>query len=131
MELYCQQTGAGSEYVVLLHGLFGASSNLKPIARGLEDRYCCLLPDLRNHGRSPHSNQMNYPLMAADLATLMDSQNISSAHLVGHSMGGKVAMQFAMAHSSRVRSLVVADIAPVTYPPHHAQVLAALGVADR
>ena len=126
MELFCQNAGNGGECVVLLHGLFGASSNLKPIARGLEDRYRCILPDLRNHGRSPHSDQMDCSLMAGDLVELMDKQDIDSAHLLGHSMGGKVAMQFALTHGSRVRSLAVADIAPVSYPPHHTQVLAAL-----
>jgi esterase len=125
LKLHSQIIGHG-EPVVLLHGLFGSGSNLRGLARSLADHYCCHLPDLRNHGLSPHSPMMDYPAMAADVIHYMDSHNIDSAHLLGHSMGGKVAMQAALNYSDRVKKLLVADIAPVKYPAHHNDVLQGL-----
>ncbi|MCB1668381.1 MAG: alpha/beta fold hydrolase [Porticoccaceae bacterium] len=103
------------QVVVLLHGLFGSLTNLASLGRALSENYRVILADLRNHGDSPHSDDMSYPLMAQDIEQLLNSLNIQRAHFVGHSMGGKVAMQVALNHANRVNKLVVADIAPVTY----------------
>ena len=112
--------------IILLHGLFGNMDNLTPVARSLTDHYGVLSVDLRNHGRSFHKPTMTYPEMASDVLALMGQLGIASAVVIGHSMGGKVAMQLAVQQPERVRALVVGDIAPVDYPPHHQNVLRAL-----
>ena len=101
--------------LILLHGLFGSSANWMGIARRLESDWHVIIPDLRNHGRSPHVTSMSYPQMAADLIALLDRMEISTAHMLGHSMGGKLAMTLALTKGDRVEKLVVADVAPVSY----------------
>ncbi len=101
--------------LLILHGLYGSSANWSRHARWLAERYRVILPDLRNHGRSPHHPRMDYPAMAADLIQLLDDCDCPQAVVMGHSMGGKAAMAMALAHPERVRALVVADIAPVNY----------------
>ena len=102
--------------VVLLHGLFGSAANWGSVARQLaSERYHVVVPDLRNHGQSPHDAEHSYPAMAADLEALLDRLGVGKAIVVGHSMGGKVAMHFALTSPDRVTALVVVDIAPVTY----------------
>lgn len=102
--------------VILMHGMFGSLSNLGLVGRALLDHgYRVIAVDMRNHGLSPHENNMSYADMAADIIELMDSLSIQHAHLLGHSMGGKVGMQVAMSYPERVKKLIVADIAPVTY----------------
>lgn len=128
--LFCQQDGAGRP-VLLLHGLLGASANLAGIARELARNYLVLRVDLRNHGRSPHAAAINYPLMAADVLQLLDERHIGGCAVIGHSMGGKVAMELALAAPRRVACLVVVDIAPVAYPPdRHEEPLRALAGVD-
>ena len=112
--------------LIILHGLFGSSDNLSRIATELEKNYRVYRVDLRNHGASFHNDKMNYELMVEDLSFLMSSLSIESAHIIGHSMGGKVAMLFSLLHPNKVKSLIVADIAPVTYTPHHTQILKGL-----
>jgi len=85
-----------------------------------------LTVDLRNHGRSPHADEFSYDAMAADLLELLDREHISSAHLLGHSLGGKTAMHFSLLHSERIDGLIVADIAPVDYPNRHEHILEVL-----
>ncbi|MCS5563640.1 MAG: alpha/beta fold hydrolase, partial [Oleiphilaceae bacterium] len=98
--------------LILLHGLFGSLENLGGIARRLEDGWQIHALDERNHGSSPHTDDMDYPAMAEDVIAYLDAQGIEKASLLGHSMGGKVAMQVALKHPERVRSLIVADISP-------------------
>lgn len=123
--------------IVLLHGLFGSSANWHGIARRLAAQRRVLVPDLRNHGRSPQHPRMTYPAMAVDLLALLDAQGIAQAALVGHSMGGKAAMWLALEAPHRVQALAVADIAPVAYPGRFEGLLQALasldldGLADR
>jgi esterase len=117
--LHCQESGGGEPVVVLLHGLFGLGSNLGALARALAPRCRVLVPDLRNHGRSFHAPGMDYRSMAGDVARLLDARDVEGVALLGHSMGGKLAMQFALDHPQRCSRLVVADIAPVAYAPHH------------
>ena len=114
MKLYAKQHGQGDD-VITLHGLFGSHENLGVINRRLASVLRVHGLDLRNHGRSPHDGLMNYQVMAEDVLTYMDEHAIGRAHLVGHSMGGKVAMTLALMAPHRVNRLAVIDIAPVTY----------------
>jgi esterase len=126
LPLRCQVRGSGPP-LVLLHGLLGSSSNLGNLARHLVGSYQILSPDLRNHGRSPHSQAMNYSLMIADIVKLLDNHGIEKCALIGHSMGGKVAMGVAMLQPDRVQALVVVDICPIDYPTaHNDQIIEAL-----
>jgi esterase len=114
--LAASEAGAGPP-VVLLHGLFGAGQNWGGIRSVLARRFRVLTPDLRNHGASWRDPDMTYAAMAADVAETMDAAGMPRAAVLGHSMGGKVAMALALAQPARVERLVVADIAPVRYPP--------------
>jgi pimeloyl-ACP methyl ester carboxylesterase len=116
MRLNLVELGQGKP-VVLLHGLFGAAQNWGAIQRRLAVRYRVLALDLRNHGDSPHDALMDYPAMAADVAETIAGVTAAPAAIIGHSMGGKVAMALALTEPQLVSRLVVADIAPVTYPP--------------
>lgn len=111
MDLYYKEFGSGNP-LLILHGLFGFSDNWQTIARKLAERRLVITPDLRNHGRSPHVPTHTYGAMSADLHTFMTGKWIFSADLVGHSMGGKVAMQFALDHPDMVNRLVVIDMEP-------------------
>jgi esterase len=121
VELHCQAAGEGPATILLLHGLFGMSANLGTVARHLSSHYRTLRCDLRNHGRSPHVASMNYEVMAGDVLRMLDQRGIDRCAVLGHSMGGKVAMQLALDHPERVAALIVADIAPVEYAPERHQ----------
>jgi len=127
--LHFKQLGHG-EPLVLLHGLFGSGDNWFGVAPRLAEKFHVFAPDLRNHGYSPHHAEMGYPLMAADVEKFFLSQKIESAHVVGHSMGGKVAMQFALDFPARVKKLVVVDMAPRAYARAHDKIFAALLALD-
>lgn len=100
---------------VILHGLFGMIDNWQLHAQRLSTDYCVYALDLRNHGRSPHSEEMNYSVMAEDVALFCKEKGLEKIVLLGHSMGGKVAMQFAVDFPDLLDVLVVADIAPKSY----------------
>ena len=123
--LNCRTTGAGRP-VLLLHGLLGSGNNMGSLARHLQERYQILSLDLRNHGRSGQSCVMNYPAMAVDVLHFLERQGIDQCALVGHSMGGKVAMQLAFLYPECLHKLVVVDIAPKAYPPQNLQAVDAL-----
>lgn len=125
MQLNFIKSGQGQP-IILLHGMFGSASNLGAAARALSKRFTVYSVDLRNHGKSPHAWRMDYPSMAEDVLGLMADEGLSSAHLLGHSMGGKTAMQLALTRPQRVDKLIVADIAPVTYQHEHSNVLRGL-----
>jgi esterase len=125
MILHTVEAGEGPP-VALLHGLFGAARNLGVVQRALAPRFRVLALDLRNHGASPHAAAMDYPVMAADVLETLDQHGALPAALVGHSMGGKAAMMAALSQPDRVSRLVVADIAPVAYQHHNAEIAAAL-----
>jgi esterase len=112
--------------VALLHGLFGSARNLGVVQRALAPRFRVLALDLRNHGASPHAAAMDYPAMAADVLETLDQRAALPAVLVGHSMGGKAAMMAALSHPDLVTRLVAADIAPVAYEHHNAEIADAL-----
>lgn len=122
MQLHFEKSGQG-EPLVMMHGMFGSLDNLGAIARLLEDHFTLYRLDLRNHGDSPHADSMSFREMAEDVREFMDSQSLDSAFVFGHSLGGKVGMELACQHPERVKKLVVADIAPVTYPSHHNAIL--------
>jgi esterase len=112
-----REAGADGLPLLFLHGMLGASSNWLGIARPLRHRHPILIPDLRNHGRSPHHPEMDYPTMGADLLRLLDGLGLGRVVLIGHSMGAKVAMWLALHAPERVEGLVSLDMAPVEYPP--------------
>jgi esterase len=113
--------------VVLLHGLFGKQDNLGLLKQALQPHYSIISVDLRNHGASTWHADMNYHAMSNDILNLLTNLNIPKAHLLGHSMGGKVAMAVALQAPETVSSLIVADIAPVNYTEHrHLAVFKAL-----
>lgn len=130
VNIHATETGSGPD-VVLIHGLFGMGSNLGALARSLQDRFRVHSVDLPNHGRSSWMVPANIPGMAQALLSWMDHRGLGSASMVGHSLGGKVAMELALRHSTRVEALVVADISPVAYPAHHRNEFAALAAVDQ
>lgn len=118
-------SGAGSD-VILLHGLFGQGSNLRGIARALEGRFRVHCLDLPDHGRSPWVAAASLEAYAARVLEWMNVNRIDGSHIIGHSLGGKVAMQLALSSAARVWGLVIADIAPVRYPRQHSEILEAM-----
>lgn len=117
--------------VVILHGLFGSGTNWNRIARDLATDHLVVTMDLPNHGQSPHVEHMSYPDMANTVAATMDHHGIPPATVVGHSMGGKVAMALALTDSAYVQRLLVADIAPMAYGDHgHGRLLRSLRRMD-
>ncbi|MDE0841897.1 MAG: alpha/beta fold hydrolase [Cellvibrionales bacterium] len=129
MKLNYSRRGEGSS-VVLMHGMFGSQGNLGTVARALSENFNTLSLDLRNHGGSPHDPMMSLETMAEDLIETLDSLAIDRVALLGHSLGGKVAMQAALTYPERIAKLVVADIAPVSYTQSHNPILDALRVLD-
>ena len=112
-EIFGEQHGGCP--LLILHGFFASSRNWRTIARQLAAKRRVYVLDMRNHGLSPQAENMDYPAMAADVHSFMNRHGIETAHLLGHSMGGKIAMWFALNHPQRVVELVVADISPVGY----------------
>lgn len=123
--LHYQEYGKGPP-IIILHGLFGSSTNWRSLSKSLSEHYRVITPDLRNHGRSSHYPSMNYSEMANDIANLMDTLSLQQSTLIGHSMGGKVAMVNALLHPDRVEKLVVLDIAPVNYDHRYGKIFHAL-----
>jgi esterase len=129
MDLFCRELGSGTP-LVILHGLFGSSDNWMSIARVFAEQYRVIIPDLRNHGQSPHSEDWDNKIMAEDLFELFQKLSLDECYLMGHSMGGKVAMEFALEHEEKVKKLIVVDIAPKSYPIHHQKILEGLNSID-
>lgn len=126
MKLFYREIGGQGPNIIILHGLFGSSDNWSPQGKMLSDRYRVYLPDLRNHGQSPHSEEFDYRAMAGDIRQLIDDHKISAPVLVGHSMGGKAAMTLATLYPDVPSALVVVDIAPRKYGQQHAKILEGL-----
>jgi len=117
--------------LLILHGFLGMSDNWKTLgAKYAEAGFQVHLVDQRNHGRSFHSEAFNYDLLSIDLKNYVDGHQLSAIYLLGHSMGGKTAMQFACDYSEIVDKLIVADIAPKFYPPHHRTIIDGLNTLD-
>jgi esterase len=129
MRLNYRKLGDGPPLIVL-HGLLGSMNNWQTLGMRLGRYFSVYLVDQRNHGRSPHTPDHNYPAMVHDVIELMDQENIASANLLGHSMGGKVAMQAVVLHPERFMTLTVVDIAPRAYEDGHRQYLEAMRDLD-
>lgn len=130
MELYSRIEGEGKP-LVIVHGFLGMSDNWKTLGgqfalQGFEVH----LLDMRNHGKSFHSEDFTYEAMVQDVLEYCERHQLATIDLIGHSMGGKIAMLFATEYPERVSKLVVADIGPKYYPPHHQTILAALNAVD-
>jgi pimeloyl-ACP methyl ester carboxylesterase len=133
MMLHAIEAGQGDPPLVLLHGLFGSARNFGSVQRAFAAHRRTIALDLRNHGSSPHDADMRYASMAADVLQTLDTMSALPATLLGHSMGGKAAMQAGLTRPDAVARLIVADIAPVPNPPHLrgvAQAMAALPLAS-
>src|SRR5688572_9839635 len=119
MKLFFQKKGEGKP-LIILHGLFGMSDNWATLSKQFAEKgWMTYAVDARNHGRSPHHDSFSYPLMTGDIIELMDDENLKNAAVIGHSMGGKTGMWLACTFPDRVSSLLVADISPRYYEPHH------------
>lgn len=112
--------------IIILHGLFGSARNWQGIARSLADSHHVISPDLRNHGQSPHAQSMTYQEMADDVISIADQLNLKNLIMIGHSMGGKVAMTAALSNPERFTALAVIDIAPVNYDQDFKVLIAAM-----
>lgn len=122
--------GEGNPPLVILHGLLGSSRNWQSAGRDLASRSHVYALDLRNHGESFHHREMDYDVMAADVVSWMESEEIARASFIGHSMGGKVAMVLACRQPRRVDKLVTVDIAPRAYPAGHVREFKAMHALD-
>ncbi|REJ83017.1 MAG: alpha/beta fold hydrolase [Bacteroidetes bacterium] len=130
MKLFYKKSGEGKP-LIIIHGLFGFGDNWAGMAKAFTERgFCCIVPDMRNHGRSDSNEEFDYQVMADDVAELVHSEQLNSVSIIGHSMGGKVAMQFCISYPQLADKLIVADIAPRYYPPHHQMVLKAIRAVD-
>ena len=128
--LYSKIEGYGKP-LLILHGFLGMSDNWKTIgAQFTSDGFQVHLLDLRNHGRSFHSDEFSYELMVQDVYEYCLANNLEKINMIGHSMGGKTAMLFAVTYPERIEKLIIADIGPKFYPQHHQTILQGLNAVD-
>lgn len=132
MDLFYREYGTGNKYLVILHGLFGMSDNWVGLAKKFAETHHVIIPDLRNHGLSPHSNEFSIPLMMDDLSTLFDKIDIKNPILLGHSMGGRLAMNYCLAHGDDIPKLIIADMSLKAgkLRPEHEAILFAINSID-
>ncbi|MEA5139361.1 alpha/beta fold hydrolase [Arcicella rigui] len=130
MKLYFRQSGESGSPIIILHGIFGSSDNWLTIGKILGEENRVFMVDQRNHGQSPRSDEFNYDVMAADLHEFILEHKLENPIIVGHSMGGKAVMQFAMSYPDAFSKMVVVDIAPKYYPVHHSMILQGLASVD-
>lgn len=124
MKLFFRQSGDTGPAVIFLHGIFGSSDNYVTISRAIAAQgFRVFSVDQRNHGQSPRSDEFDYDLMAADLHEFIQDHQLDKPVLIGHSMGGKTVMQYAMSYPDTYSKLIVVDIAPRFYPVHHGEIL--------
>lgn len=128
--MYSRIEGQGKP-LLILHGFLGMSDNWKSFGSlYANEGFQVHMLDLRNHGKSFHSDEFNYEVMANDVVAYCNHHQLEEVFIIGHSMGGKVAMLFATTYPERVTKLIVADIGPKYYPPHHQDILAGLNAVD-
>lgn len=128
--LHSKIEGTGTP-LLIIHGFLGMSDNWKTLGtQYAEAGFQVHILDLRNHGRSFHSEEFSYDIMAQDVLNYCAFNQLDKISILGHSMGGKVAMLFAAKYPERIEKLIVADIGPKYYPPHHQTILAALKAVD-
>lgn len=128
--IFHRQISTEGDALIAIHGLFGSLENLGVITRQLASEYAVYALDLPNHGRSTHTDDVSLTSMAQTVVEWMSEQRIEHAHFLGHSLGGKVAMEVALRHPEKVKRLIVADIAPVNYTRRHDDVFAAFRAVD-
>ena len=126
MNLYYRELGEGNPPIVILHGVFGSCDNWLTVSKGLAETNKIYLLDARNHGQSPHSEEFNYDIMADDLSEFIVNNNLVNPIIIGHSMGGKTVMKFAIKYPTLYSKMIVVDISPRYYAPHHHSILAGL-----
>ncbi len=126
MNLYYRELGEGNPPIVILHGVFGSCDNWLTVSKGLAESNKIYLLDARNHGQSPHSDEFNYDVMADDLHEFIQQYQLVNPVIIGHSMGGKTVMRFAVKYPDSFSKMIVVDISPRYYTPHHQSVLAGL-----
>ena len=119
MILFHRQIGEKGKALVILHGLFGSGDNWQTHAKNWSSTFQVFMMDNRNHGHSSHHNEMNYDVMANDLKETLDHLGLTKIYLLGHSMGGKMAMRFAQLHPHYIEKMLVVDMGIKEYPPHH------------
>lgn len=130
MELYSRIEGEGKP-LLIIHGFLGSSDNWKTFAgQYAEAGYQVHALDMRNHGKSAHSDEFNYQVMVADVLEYCEKHQLKNLSVIGHSMGGKIAMLLATSHSDLVEKLIIADIGPRYYRQHHQEILAGLTAVD-
>lgn len=129
MQLFYRESGAGRP-IVILHGLFGSSDNWMSVTKELALHYKAYVLDARNHGQSPHAATHDYAAMAADLKEFIDTHKIENPILIGHSMGGKTIMRFAVDYPTVAEKLIVVDISPRFYGRHHETILTGLAAIN-
>lgn len=126
MKLFCRELGGKGQPIIILHGFLGSSDNWLTQGKMLADSFHVYMVDLRNHGQSPHSDDFSYADMADDLHEFFVTNSIENPVVIGHSMGGKVAMRFATTHPQLISKLIIVDIAPKAYPVQHDHILEGL-----
>ncbi len=126
MKLNSKIYGNSPRQLIIVHGLFGSLDNWNTLGKKYAEYFTTHLIDLRNHGRSPHSNDVSHLAMSNDLLEYMNDHHIETASFIGHSLGGKVVMEFTLRHPHKVDKLIVADMAPKSYPPHHQDIIKGL-----
>jgi pimeloyl-ACP methyl ester carboxylesterase len=114
MQLFYRQLGSG-EPIIIVHGLYGSSDNWLNIAKKLSEKHSIYAIDLRNHGQSPHSKNFSISVMAEDLYQFVKEHNLKKINLIGHSLGGKISLEFAAKHTEYIKNLIIVDIAPRKY----------------
>lgn len=129
MILHSKIYGQG-QALLILHGLFGMGDNWATLGKRWAESYEVHLIDLRNHGKSFHSDQMNYSLLSEDLLKYIAHYGLSDLILIGHSMGGKATMRFAINHPEVAQKIIVVDIAPKAYQPHHQEIIRTIKAVD-
>ncbi|HSD14786.1 MAG TPA: alpha/beta fold hydrolase [Flavobacterium sp.] len=130
MELYSRIEGEGQPFLIV-HGFLGMSDNWKTLGTQFAQQgFQVHMLDMRNHGKSPHSEDFTYAAMVQDVYDYCEKHQLGKIHLLGHSMGGKIAMFFATTYPEKVEKLIVADIGPKYYAPHHQTILAGLNAVD-
>lgn len=130
MKLLHSKIEGKGEPLLILHGFLGMSDNWKTLGNRFSNKYQVHLIDQRNHGRSFHTDTFNYEVMTDDLLEYVNHYHLNKVNILGHSMGGKVAMLFAVTYPEKVNKLIVADIAPRFYPRHHDSILEGLSAVD-
>lgn len=129
MKLNFKSFGEGQP-LIIIHGLLGSLNNWQTLAREFGKHFQTFIIDQRNHGKSDHSNEWNYEVMAKDLKEFIDEHNIENPIILGHSMGGKTVMRFAQDFPNIAEKLIVADISPRYYTPHHQSIFKGLNEID-